>query len=340
MTQNPAAPIHVIVAMDFSDAIVQDLRAVSPRLHVERHFPTVPERAWADAEVLYTVNIFPAPEQAPHLRWIQLHSAGVEEALRNPILKAQDIEVTNTSGIHAVNMAEYTMLMMAAFNYQLGAMLAAQQKIEWPPKPQALYRPTPLRGKTVGIIGYGAVGREIARLAVSGGMRVLAAKRDVMHPAQGDKYAEPGTGDPEGNLPDRIYPVQAAASLVKECDYVVVTCPLTRLTRHLVNEAVLAAMKPTAVLINVARGAVVDEAALISALAANRIGGAALDVFEEEPLPATSPLWNLPNVILTPHVSGGRADYHQQAAAVFAENLRRYTSNDPLLNVVNREREY
>jgi phosphoglycerate dehydrogenase-like enzyme len=171
-------------------------------------------------------------------------------------------------------------------------------------------------------------------------MTVLAAKRDVMHPAQTNKYAEPGTGDPDGDLPDRIYPVQAAASMVKECDFVVLACPLTRLTRQLVNEEVLAAMKPTAVLINVARGAVVDEAALISALAAGRLGGAALDVFEEEPLPATSPLWNLPNVIISPHVAGFRADYHQQAAAVFAENLRRYVENEPLLNQVSREREY
>ena len=339
MAQN-AAPISVIVAMNFSDAIMQELRAISPRLQIERHHPAVPERAWQEAEVLYTLNTFPAPEQAPRLRWIQLHTAGVEDALKHPILKAHDIEVTNTSGIHAVGMAEHCLMMLLAFTYRLPAMVTAQSRIEWPAKAQGVYAPTPLRGKTVGVIGYGSIGREVARLAVCAGMTVLAAKRDVMHPEQTSKYVEPGTGDPEGDLPDRIYPMQAAASLVRECDFVVITCPLTRQTRHLINEDVLAAMKPTAVLINVARGAVVDEAALISALAANRIGGAALDVFEEEPLPATSPLWIQPNVIISPHISGFRADYHEQAAAVFTANLRHYVENEPLLNVVSREREY
>ena len=340
MTQTPNAPINVIVAMDFDDAILAQLRAISPRLNIERHFPTVPDRAWHDAEVLYAGSTLPTPEQAPRLRWIQLHSAGVENALKHPILKAQDIEVTNTSGIHAVQMAEYSLMMMLAFNYQLVTMIADKERIEWPANPSAIYMPAPLRGKTVGIVGYGSIGREVGRLAVSAGMTVLAAKRDIMHPEQSPKYAEPGTGDPTSDLPDRLYPMQAVASMAKDCDFLVIACPLTRLTRHMINEDVLAAMKQTAVLINVARGAVVDEPALISALAAGRIGGAALDVFEEEPLPATSPLWNLPNVIISPHISGLRSDYHEQAAAVFAENLERYLENEPLLNQVNREREY
>jgi phosphoglycerate dehydrogenase-like enzyme len=340
MTQTPNAPVHVVVAMDFDDAILGQLRAISPRLNIERHFPTVPERAWHDAEVLYTGGVFPTPEQAPRLRWVQLHSAGVENALKQPLLKAQDIEITNTSGIHAVQMAEYSLMMMLAFNYRLLTMVGAKERVEWPDNSGAIYQPLPLRGQTLGIVGYGSIGRELARLAVAAGMSVLAAKRDILHPEASPKYAEPGTGDPDSSLPDRLYPMQAVASMAKDCDYLVIACPLTRLTRHLIDENVLKAMKPTAVLINVARGAVVDEAALISALAAGRFGGAALDVFEEEPLPATSPLWNLPNVILSPHISGNRADYHQQAAAVFAENLERYLSNEPLLNQVNREREY
>lgn len=340
MTQTPNAPVNVVVAMDFDDAILARLRAVSPRLVVERHFPAVPDRAWHDAEVVYTASAFPTPEQAPRLRWIQLNNAGVEEALKHPILKAQDIEVTNTSGIHAVQIAEYSLMMMLAFNYQLVRMVEAKERIEWPENPLAIYQPMPLRGQTVGIVGYGSIGRELARLAVSLGMTVLAARRDLLHPGQPLKYAEPDTGDPASDLPDRLYPMQAIASMAKDCDFLLIACPLTRQTRHLINEDVLKAMKQTAVLINVARGAVIDEAALISALAAGRIGGAALDVFTEEPLPATSPLWNLPNVIISPHVSGARADYHQQAAALFAENLQRYLNNEPLLNQVNREREY
>jgi phosphoglycerate dehydrogenase-like enzyme len=126
----------------------------------------------------------------------------------------------------------------------------------------------------------------------------------------------------------------------RECDYLVVTVPLTPATRHLINADVLNHMKKTAILINIARGAVVDEAELISALAAGRIGGAALDVFEEEPLPTSSPLWNLDNVIISPHVSGNTTLYHEKAAALFAENLRRYVENQPLLNRFHREQGY
>jgi phosphoglycerate dehydrogenase-like enzyme len=128
--------------------------------------------------------------------------------------------------------------------------------------------------------------------------------------------------------------------MASECDFLVVTAPLTEDTRHSVNEEVLRAMKRSAVLVNVARGAVVDEDALISALAAGTIAGAALDVFEEEPLPATSPLWNLENVILSPHISGNSTRYSEKAAALFAENLERYLNKRPLLNRLERKRCY
>ncbi|MCS7071128.1 MAG: hypothetical protein NZM00_06455, partial [Anaerolinea sp.] len=167
-----------------------------------------------------------------------------------------------------------------------------------------------------------------------------AVKRDVKNPADRESYREPGTGDPEGEIPARIYPPEALASLAAECDFLVVTAPLTAKSRHLVNEVVLRAMKKTAVLINVARGPVVDEAALITALSSGRIAGAALDVFEEEPLPPGSPLWNLDNVIISPHVAGNSQRYHEKAAAVFAENLTRYLEKRPLLNRVRRELGY
>ena len=128
--------------------------------------------------------------------------------------------------------------------------------------------------------------------------------------------------------------------MARESDFLAVTVPLTPASRHSINESVFAAMKPTAVLVNVARGAVIDEPALISALSAGKIAGAGLDVFEEEPLPATSPLWNMDNVIISPHVSGNTARYHEKAAAIFAENLRRYLDKRPLLNRLNREQGY
>ncbi len=332
--------IHVVVALDFSDAIMEQLREISPRLHIEQHHPDVPEQVWSKAEVLYTAGRFPLPEQAPLLRWIQLHSAGMEHTIKQPIVQAEDVDVTSTSGIHAGHMAEFCLMMMLSFAYKLPRMLDFQAKGEWSDERYSIFKPTELRGQTLGIAGYGSIGRELARMANALGMTVLATKRDIMQMEEKSGYEEQGLGDPEGVIPERLYPGEALASMARECDYLVLTVPLTDETLHMVNETVLEAMKPEAVLINVARGGVVDEAALISALAADKIAGAALDVFEQEPLPKSSPLWNLDNVIISPHVSGNSVAYNEKAAVLFVENLRRYVNKQPLLNLLDREQGY
>lgn len=344
---DPLRPINVVVTFEFSDAQLAEFRAVSPRLKVERYTGTVPDKVWSEAEILYTIRNFPLPEQAPRLRWIQLHSAGADHAVKEPIVKAQDVEITTTSGIHTTIMSEYCLMMMTAFNFQLLQLLKYQAAAEWPTKrgdpslsPAVTMAPYPLRDQTVGIVGYGSIGRELARICDALGMTVLAAKHDVMHPEEGPAYRESGTGDPNGEIPRRIYPFQAVGSMAQECDFLVVLAPLTAQTHHMINETVLASMKKTAVLINAARGDLVDEAALISALAAERIRGAGLDVFAEEPLPKSSPLWNMENAIITPHIAGVTTTYAERAANVFIENLRRYVENRPLLNVFNRERGY
>ena len=339
MPDTPQDPIRVVMAVDFSDEIMQQLRAISDRLQIERFFPDVPESAHAETEVLYTIRHFPDPSQAPHLRWIQLHYAGVERALKRPIVQAEDIEVTSASGIHATPIAEYCVAMMLAFMYKIPRMMQFKVKAEWPQNQYEIFHPHGLRGLTVGIAGYGSIGREVARIAHAMGMNVLATKRDLSRLQDGD-YMEPGTGDPTGDIPERLYPPEAIGSMARDCDFLVVAVPLTDSTHHLINETVLQQMKPSAVLINVARGDVVDEDALISTLAAEQIGGAALDVFAEEPLPPTSPLWNLDNVIISPHVSGNNTRYHEKAAALFTENLHRYLENRPLLNRINRQRGY
>lgn len=332
--------IRVVLAVDFSDEIIESLREVSPRLHIERHFPDVPADAIASAEVLYTVGYFPQPAQAPNLRWIQLNFAGVERALRNPIAQQPDVEVTTGSGIHAVQMAEYCLGMMLAFMYQMPLMLDYQAQAKWPQGQYDIFKPHGLRGLTLGIVGYGSIGRELARMADALGMTVLATKRDLKRTTDLEGYAEPDTGDPTGDIPERIYPPEAVASMAQLSDFLVVTVPYTETTHAVISRDVLNRMKPSAVLINVARGGVVDEAALIETLEARKIGGAALDVFVEEPLPESSPLWKLPNVIISPHVSGNSSLYHEKAAALFAENLRRYVEKRPLLNRVDRERGY
>ncbi len=332
--------IFVTVAIDFADEIMVELREISARLQVERHFPAVPPEVIARTEVLYTTGFYPEPEQAPKLRWIQMNSAGMNHALGHGIVQAEDIVVTSTSGIHATNMAHYCLMMMLMFNYQMRAAFELQSKAEWPERPHERFSPVDMERRTVGIVGYGSIGRELARLCANMGMTVLASKRDLNNTAEVNAYAMAGTGDPAGDIPDRIYPADTVASMAKDCDYLVLTTPQTAATERLIGEDVFEAMKESAVLVNVSRGAIVDEKALITALSSGKIGGAALDVFEEEPLPNTSPLWNLDNVIITPHFSGFTRDYHDKAALVFKENLRRYLENRPLLNQLDRARGY
>ena len=333
--------IHVIINADITDTIVEQLRAVSPRLHIERYYPNVPESAWANAEVLFiSGRNLPDPTQAPRLRWIQTFSAGLDHILDLPIVQAEDVEITSTSGMHATQMAEFSLMMMLAFEYKLPKMLELQHKAEWPESRYDIFSPLALRGQTLGIVGYGSIGRELARIADALGMVVVASKRNVKQTADEESYTEAGTGDPAGDIPTRLYPSEAVASMVSVCDYVVITVPRTKDTYHLFNEEVLNAMKKTAVLINVGRGGVIDEDALVSALASGKIAGAALDVFEQEPLPADSPLWGLDNLIIAPHISGFTTRYDEKAAALFAENLERYLNNQPLFNRLDRGRGY
>ncbi len=332
--------IKVVIATDFSDEIIEQLRGISPRLHIERHFPNVPDSAWADVEILFAGSRLPDPVQVPRLRWIQFLSAGLDHSIDKPIVQAEDIEITSTSGIHATQMAEYSLAMMLSFAYNVPKMIELQAKAEWPKDRYQFFTPRPLRDQTLGIVGYGSIGRELARLAQGLGMTVLASKRNLLQTLEDTDYVEPGLGDPQAEIPARIYPPEALASMVQLCDFVVATVPLTASTRHMINENVLKAMKKTAVLINVGRGSVIDEPALISALAAGTIAGAGLDVFEEEPLPTTSPLWNMDNVIISPHISGNSARYNEKAAALFAENLQRYLEKRPLLNKLERQRGY
>ncbi|MEZ4670135.1 MAG: D-2-hydroxyacid dehydrogenase [Anaerolineae bacterium] len=333
-------PIHVVVAMDFSDEIMEKLRAVSTRLQIERHFPNVPDTVWADAEILYTMKHFPEPAQAPRLRWIQTHFAGVDSIIKQPILKAEDVDITTGSGIHAVQMAEYCIGMMLALTYKIPQMLELKAKAEWPENSTSIFAPRELRGQTLGIVGYGSIGRELARIADAMGMTVLASKRDLKRLDDRDGYAEPHTGDPDGSIPARFYPSEAVGSMASECDFLVIAAPLVEGVSPVISETVLGMMKKTAVLINVARGAVVDEAALITAISSGKLAGAALDVFTQEPLPSSSPLWNLDNVIISPHISGNSVRGHEKAAALFIENLRRYLDKQPLLNLFNRKRGY
>ena len=335
--------INVLVTIPFPDRLMNMLSAVSSRLQITgrkaRSADEIPSDLWRQTDVLYSGDIIPTPEHVPNLKWIQFHSAGIDRHIDAPILQQPGVIATTLSGAHAPQMGEYVLMMMLALGHKLPDMLSLKGKANWPRDRYERFLPTELRGRTVGIIGYGSIGREVTRILQPFGVTVLAAKWNAMKP-QDDGYIQEGLGDPTGDLPRRIYPFQALKSMIAECDFLVVAVPLTTETTGLIGAEELAAMKPGSYLIDVSRGSVIDHIALIRTLKDKKIGGAALDVFPEEPLSRDSPLWKFSNVILSPHIAGASHHYDQRAVALFAENLRRFLAGETLYNQVEIERRY
>ena len=336
---------RVLITLNFEKPYISRFEMISDDLEIlfrpARSYTDIQTDTWASAHVLYTLNIFPPAESMPNLKWVQAHSAGVDTLLKQPIIADEpDVIVTSTSGIHATNIAEYALGFILMFGHRVPGMMADQRQNEWADERHEKFVPLELRQATVGIVGYGAIGREIARLVKTFGGTVLAAKRDAKTVEDREHFSFEGRGDPDGMMFDRLYPPQALATMVRDCDFVVITLPLTPDTANLYNAKVVKAMRPGSFLINVGRGGIVDEDAVLDALRSGQIGGAAFDVFAEEPLPEDHPFWEEPNMIITPHISGNTTDYDAKAAAVFEENLRRFVEGEPLLNVVNREAGY
>ena len=259
----------------------------------------------------------------PKLRWYQQWGAGADWLLRHPEIAARDFTLTNASGVHAIQISEHILALMLAFARHLPEAIRAQARGEWERQErEGLFE---LAGKTMVLIGVGAIGGRTARLAAALDMRVIGVRRNAGEPA-------PGVARMVG--PDRLHEVLPVA------DFVVLTVPLTPETRHMIGERELRAMKPSAFIFNIGRGGTIDEDALIRALRAGWIAGAGLDVFEKEPLPADSPLWQMENVIITAHYSGATPHYSERALAIFLDNLRRYRAGEPLRNVVDRQLGY
>mgnify|MGYP001044444690 CR=1 FL=1 len=333
---------NIVVTAPFPADLMDKIRAAAGEHKVEQI--ELPYNRWpagqqTDAEIYYAfTGGVPTPEQAPNLRWIQAHWAGVDSLIDSPVWHS-DIRITSASGIHAPNMAEYALAQMLAWAHHIPSWVIHQQQGTWPKGRWDKFVPAELRGKTLGIVGYGSIGREIARLAKPFGLRILVTKRDARHP-EDNGYTIAGTGDPTGQLPDRIYPGEATRSMAAECDFLVITLPLTAKTKHLFDEEMLRELKSTCYLINIGRGSIIDEKALVRALKKGWIAGAGLDVFEKEPLPEDSPLWQMDNVLLTPHISGFTPKYDRRAVDLFTTNLRHYLAGEPLLNLVDREAGY
>lgn len=333
---------HILLTHAFPPHRLDEIKAVAPDITLEvlpmQMGQTWPTDRSTQAEVMYAIGGVPWPGQAPRLRWMQVHWAGVDHLLNQPIWESQ-VMISNASGVHAINMGQYVMAQLLAWAHRVPRWLHYQHKAEWPDKRAEKFTPDELRGRILGILGYGSIGREIARLAKPFGLKILVTKRDAKS-LNDNEFTVPGTGDPQAELPDRIYPPEATKSMVAECDYVVITLPLTAKTHHLFDEELFKAMKPSAFLVNVGRGSIVDENALVKALKKGWIAGAGLDVFEVEPLPATSPLWGMENVIISPHTSGMTPAYEERVFTLFLTNLRRYLAGEPPLNLVERERGY
>ncbi|HEU5383078.1 MAG TPA: D-2-hydroxyacid dehydrogenase [Ktedonobacteraceae bacterium] len=335
----------VLITAPLTGQGLERLQGISSELDV-RHwrYPTMgalPAALWREVEILYTsfASPLPSPADAPRLRWVQLYSAGPDHILSHPLF-ASPVIFTTTSGIHAIPIAEYVFTMVLAWFHRLPRMIEWQQRRAWPDRSErfSLFAGEELRGKTLGIVGYGSIGRELARLAAAFGMRILAMQRGSTRRDPG--FALPGVGDQAGALPERYYAPDELHSMLGECDVVVLAVPLTAQTRGMFDEAAFRALKPSAFLVNIARGDICDEGALLRALREQTLGGAALDVFQQEPLPADHPLWSLPNVFISPHASGLTQLYEERAATVFEENLHRYIAGESLYNLVDKVQEY
>jgi phosphoglycerate dehydrogenase-like enzyme len=286
------------------------------------------EKDLAEAEIIFTISL--RPEQfalAPGLRWIHAPTAAVHQFLFPELVKS-DVVLTNAREVHGPVVAEHVMALIFALAKKIPQTVRLQEKRTW--GQDAIWnvgpRPREIAGATLGLIGLGSIGRTVARAASALGMRVIAVREHVER------------GRPEGV--SQVFSPDQLDELLAQSDFVVIAAPLTPATQKLMNAARLAVMKPDAYLINVGRGAQVDEAALADTLNKRRIAGAALDVFEREPLPPESPLWDLDNLLITPHTAGLTEKLWQRHYDLFSENMRRYLSGEPLLFTINNKKGY
>ena len=331
----PTEPVNVLVTTPIEQEYIDQIAAVSPRLRVrnvsdlakaDQEGNYVPgsefDTVLAEADVIYGLRL-PRNfgKRAPRLKWVQVMSAGVDRFLDDGLRKSA-VTLTNVSGIHATPIGEFVLEQMLLFAKGAALCFDLKQKRQW-----RRFGPTVLRDKTVGIIGLGEIGREVARLSKAFGMRVIATRRSTKRETRARNV-------------DVMLPSDGLHRALAESDFVVIALPYTKETDGVIGEAEFEAMKPTAYIINIGRGRIIDEEAMVRALSETRIAGAGLDVFTTEPLPGSSKLWELPNVRFSPHVSGGMEDYNARATDLFCRNLERFLAGKRLFNVVGKRRGY
>ncbi len=344
-------PLTVLIASYLEPEHVARIRAVDPRVEVvyEPHLLRKPryaadhngvavprspddEARWrallAKADILFDfdhTNDVDLPDLAPRVRWVQASSAGIGQFVtgRRYHERMKGTIFTTASGVHAVPLAEFCALAMLAFSRGLFHMHELQGRKHW-----ERFAGTDLVGRTVVIFGHGAIGREVGRLARGFGMKAVGIKRSVSNE------------DPSAHHVDELHPATAFRSLLPRAEFLILTAPHTGETEGVLGRDELTTMPQGAVLINIGRGALVDEPALIEALRSGHLGGAALDVFATEPLPPESPLWTMPNVLVSPHSASTSDRENGRLTDLFCENLGRFLRGETLRNVLDVERLY
>ncbi len=327
--------LRVLVNSPLFEDTVPRIAAIDPRIEVIHIGSLMKAEAIGDAaatrsldELLRTAEVvaglrLPTSllQRAPNLRWVQLTSAGVDHAI-DDTLRSSDIVLTNAANLHSFAIAEFAITACVTLAKNVRECYRQKELHLWEP-----YNPIILRGKTMGIVGFGHIGRRVARIAAAFEMRVIGLRRSQRQPGSA-RYA------------DLLLPGHQLSRLLEESDFVVLTLPLTRETHHLIGTEQFAKMKRSAFLVNVSRGPIVDELALEKALRQQIIAGAAMDVFATEPLPADSPLLDLPGLFYSPHIAGWLAEYPDMVLNVFLDNLKRYVEGRRLRNVIDKQRGY
>ena len=299
--------------------------------------PDAIEAALTGAEILVSA-VLPRRGDSADLRWVQLLSAGADQLIGHPIVQ-RPLLFANAAGVNAVHIAEYIVGRVLYHFKEFKQFDQLQRECCWPRDRISLARPS-LRDLRALIVGYGGIGRETARLLTSLGVHTSAVAANAGRRLYRGYLPYDGIGDPLALLPEQVVAPSEMATLLPEAQIVVLATPLLPTTYHMVNARILASMRPDAILINVGRGALIDTASLLTALDAGRFAHAYLDVFEQEPLPESSPLWTHPRVSLTPHISGTMPDHNAKLRSLFLANLERYRSGRTLLNQLDRNSFY
>lgn len=313
--------MHILIHYPFTADEIESFRQIAPD-HTISHVTTEEEaiRLAANAEVIMGYFLPSVCAAAPNLRWLQSFSAGMDKFLFPEIIERDEVTLCNVAGLYAVQGAEHAWALLLALARSLPTAIRSQDRRRWQSGPVIS-----LTGMTLGIVGMGGFGMEMVKRAQGYDMQILAIDAVRTEAPAGVAQLKPATKE---NLHE----------LLRFSDVVMMACPLTKETYHLISTEEFSLMKPTAYLINVTRGGIIDEDALVAALQNNQIAGAALDVVEKEPLSEESPLWNAPNFILTPHRAGASQHRHRDIVNFFQQNLRRYLRGEPVVNVVDKRR--